>query len=391
MGKGDGGIRTRRALLKQALVSGSILVSGFHRLSWPDLADDEREGVKAGLVAFSDEDRVPVDQVLGSELDGRLFTDLSTLTPENTVTPTGKFYIRTRASNLLDASKHWSIAFGGLVEKPANLPVEQLRRMARPMGLHLMECAGNFRGAHFGMVSVADWRGVPIEEILEIAKPSSAGARVLISGFDQYSSESRSSVPGASWIFAPDQLKAAGAFLAIEMNGEPLTPDHGFPVRLVVPGWYGCTCIKWVNQIAFLSDDAPATSQMQEYAGRTMQTGVPTLAKEYQAARIDYAAMPIRIEKWFVDDRIELHVIGIQWGGSRPIEGLEIRFNQDENYVPVGDFRVSHGDAWNFWRQLWTPQKSGRYLIRLRVKGANVVARRLEAGYYMRSVEIEET
>jgi hypothetical protein len=146
-----------------------------------------------------------------------------------------------------------------------------------------------------------------------------------------------------------------------------------------------------VNQIAFLSDDAPATSQMQEYAGRTMQTGVPTLAKEYQAARIDYAAMPIRIEKWFVDDRIELHVIGIQWGGSRPIEGLEIRFNQDENYVPVEDFRVFHGDAWNFWRQVWTPQKPGRYQIRLRVKGANVVARRLDAGYYMRSVEIEET
>jgi DMSO/TMAO reductase YedYZ molybdopterin-dependent catalytic subunit len=390
VGTGDVGIRTRRALLKQALVSGSILVSGFHRLSWPDLAADEREGVRAGLVAFSDEDKVPMDQALGSELDGRLFTDLSTLTPKNTVTPTGKFYIRTRASKLLDTS-NWSIAFGGLVEKPANLPAEQLRKMAKPMGLHLMECAGNFRGAHFGMVSVADWRGVPIEEILEIVKPSSAGARVLISGFDQYSSESRSSVPGASWIFTPDQLKAAGAFLAIDMNGEPLLLDHGFPVRLVVPGWYGCTCIKWVNEIAFVSDDAPATSQMQEYAGRTMQTGVPTLAKEYQAARIDYAAMPIRIEKWFVNGRIELHLIGIQWGGSRPIEGLEIRFNQDENYVPVEDFRVFHGDAWNFWRQVWTPQKPGRYQIRLRVKGANVVARRLDAGYYMRSVEIEET
>jgi DMSO/TMAO reductase YedYZ molybdopterin-dependent catalytic subunit len=390
VGTGDAGIRTRRALLKHALVSGSVLVSGFHRLSWPGLADDEREGVRAGLVAFSDEDRVPMDQTLGAELDGRLFTDLSNLTPEDTVTPTRKFYIRTRASKLLDTSKPWSIAFGGLVEKPVSISAEQLRKMAKPMGLHLMECAGNFRGAQFGMVSVADWRGVPIEQFLDVAKPSSTAACVLVSGFDQYSSESRSSVPGASWVFTPDQLKEAGAFFATEMNGQPLTLDHGFPVRLVIPGWYGCACIKWVNEMAFVSDDAPATAQMQEYAGRTMQTGVPTLAKEYQAARIDYAAIPIRIEKWFVNGRVEFHVIGIQWGGSRPIEGLEIRFNPDENYVPVEDFRVSHEDAWNFWRQVWTPQKSGRYLIRLRVKGVNVVARRLDSGYYMRSVEIQE-
>jgi DMSO/TMAO reductase YedYZ molybdopterin-dependent catalytic subunit len=384
---------TRRALLKGTLVSGSVFLSGLHRIRWPGDGTDSdptEKGVRVGVVPFSDEGAISLDVPLGAELDGRLFTDLSSLTSENAITPTQNFYIRTRASKLLDISKAWSIAMNGSAETPSAMQVEQLRKTAKPMGLHLMECAGNFRGAHFGMVSVADWRGVPLQDILDRAKPSASGGRVLISGFDQYAYESRSSVPGASWIFTPEQLKISGAFLATEMNGEVLTPDHGAPVRLVVPGWYGCTCIKWVNEIVFVSDDALATSQMQEYAGRTMQAGVPAFAKEYEPAIIDYAAIPIRIEKWSANGRNEFRVIGIQWGGTKRLGGLEIQFNADESFVPVDDFQIGADGAWNFWKHVWVPQKAGRYLIRLRVKGADVVARRLNAGYYLRSVEIRD-
>ena len=60
--------------------------------------------------------------------------------------------------------------------------------------------------------------------------------------------------------------------------------------------WYGCTCIKWLNAITFVDNDAEATSQMQEFAARTHQHGVPKLAKDYKPAIIDQAAMPIRVE-----------------------------------------------------------------------------------------------
>ncbi len=98
--------------------------------------------------------------------------------------------------------------------------------------------------------------------------PLRKATRVLVSGFDDHSQPSRSSVAGASWIFTFEQLEAAGAFLATEMNGKPLSPDHGFPVRLVVPRWYGCACIKWVNEILLVDEEAPVTSQMREFAGR---------------------------------------------------------------------------------------------------------------------------
>jgi DMSO/TMAO reductase YedYZ molybdopterin-dependent catalytic subunit len=373
------------------LISGGVLVSGLHKLAWPEASagfGSHPQGARAGVVPFTDEGRLPMDEAVGAELDGRLVTDLSSLTAENAVTPTEKFYIRTRASKLLDTSKPWSIRLGGLVEKPIAMTADRLRRMARPMGTHLMECAGNYRDAHFGMISVADWRGLPLQEALGLVKPSPAADRVLISGFDQYASESQSSVPGASWIFTFEQLKTTDAFLATEMNGEPLTADHGFPVRLVVPGCYGCTCIKWVNEISFVSEDAPATSQMQEYAARTMQIGVPKIAKEYQLAKIDCAAVPIRIEKWFVDGKIEFHVVGIQWGDARGIEGLEIQFDPEGRFLPVANFQMSGNDSWNFWKYVWIPQEPGTYFIQLRAKGKNVTARRLESGYYTRSVEI---
>lgn len=331
-------------------------------------------------------------ELIGTELDGRLFTDLSTLTPENPVTSADNFFIRTRASKLLDTSEVRTVHVSGLIEKPFTISAEVLAKKARPMGIHLMECSGNTRSAHFGMMSVAAWDGVPLQEILETAKPMTkkSGARVLVSGFDRYQEESMTSEPGASWIFTLDQLFSSNAFLATKMNGQPLRADHGAPVRLMVPGWYGCVCVKWVNQIEFVSDDAPATSQMQEYASRTMQTGVPSLARDFRPAVVDIAAMPTRIEKWVVGGKIRYRVTGIQWGGLAPSHAVEIRFDSGEKFVPVKIIPSSPGKSWCFWSYEWSFPRIGKFTIRLHLSAANIVARRLNAGYYDRSVDIAE-
>ena len=121
----------------------------------------------------------------------------------------------------------------GLVDRPLNLEVESLKKAGKPMGVHVMECTGNVRLARFALISAGDWTGVPISEILDTAKVRPTATRILISGFDRHAKESKTSVPGASWIFSLEQLNAARAFLATELNGQPLTKDHGAPVRLV--------------------------------------------------------------------------------------------------------------------------------------------------------------
>jgi hypothetical protein len=253
-----------------------------------------------------------------------------------------------------------------------------------------MECAGNNRTVHFGLLSAADWTGVPISEILGSAGIESEAHRILISGFDRYFAPSITSIPGASWIFTVSDLKSAKAFLATAMNGEPLSRDHGAPVRLLIPGWYGCACIKWVNEIALVDDNVDATSQMQEYAIRTNQPGVPILARDYKPAMIEQTAMPIRVEKWLVNGKTKYRVVGILWGGSKPVNVLEIRFSPSEEYSPVDSIIHGAAGSWSFWTHAWQPTRPGKYVIQLKVKDPAVPTPRLDEGHYVRSVEISE-
>ena len=342
------------------------------------------EGELIGTVPFEDEGHAPLDTPVGEQLDGRLYTDLSRIDSHRLIIPTPHFYIRTRVSRLLDTRNPWSILAG-----TERISIDDLNKQANSQGIHLMECAGNTRAVCFGMISVAPWDGVPLAAVLDRAGFDSH-ARILVSGFDEYSAPPQTpSIPGASWIFSRQDLDDSGAFLALAMNGQPLTPDHGAPVRLILPGWYGCACIKWVNEIRPVDDSAEATSQMREYAARTHQPGVPARAIDYQPATIDPAAMPVRIEKWMVRGKIQYKVVGIVWGGPQPADKLLIRFAPDEAYVPVADAEPAQG-SWGIWMQMWTPDRAGIYRIRLRLADPSVRTRRLDEGFYVRQVRIAE-
>jgi DMSO/TMAO reductase YedYZ molybdopterin-dependent catalytic subunit len=390
---------TRRDFAKKGAMCSGALLAGFERVVWPmpSLASPQRTsgdpfsgGQQLGLVDFLREGQAPTQAMLGDELDGRLYTDLASLSLQDVATATEKFYIRTRVSKLLPDVKSWQVRVEGFPEKPRTLTLEYLRKAAKPVGLRLMECAGNVPLVHFGLISVASWTGVPVAEILDNPGTKSQHSRVLITGFDQYATKSVTSLPGASWIFSHEELQKARAFLATEMNESPLTSDHGAPVRLVVPGWYGCTCIKWVTRIALVGETAEATSQMQEYAGRTHQRGLPSLARDFQPATIDPAAMPIRIEKWLVEGKVKYRVVGIAWGGTAPVKNLVIRFNPEEDYVPVESFAQTKNDPWTFWTHTWSPKEPGTHSIRLAITDPGIRTRRLDSGYYVRTVEIVE-
>ena len=387
-------LKRRRFLTTTTLGSGALLL-GFDRLEFPgplapgQAAEGFAGGRLLGRVQFLNEGPVEMETAFGSELDGRLFTSLADLKQEDLVTPEDKFYLRTRASRILPDAASWAVTVDGLAAKQT-MAISELRRMERAQGLHLMECSGNTRAAHFGMISVGDWTGVSLSTLLTELRPSPEATRVAVNGFDQYVANSVTSTPGASWVFTLEELVRAKAFLATKLNGKPLSPDHGAPVRLVVPGWYGCTCIKWVDRITFGDESAEATSQMAEYAGRTHQNGSPRLAKDFLPARIDPAAMPVRVEKWRVAGKLKYRVVGILWGGTETVRALGIRFNPEEEYVRVESLPVPQKGPWTLWSTAWKPAARGTYTIRLKVMDPASQTRRLDSGYYARSVEIEE-
>jgi Oxidoreductase molybdopterin binding domain len=336
-----------------------------------------------GIVPFENEGQAPLNTLLGDELDGRRFTDLTHIDRDHLVTPTAQFYVRTRASHLLNTGRPWSIRVG-----TQQVPLDQLKAKAEPQGIHLMECAGNNRAARFGMISVAQWHGVPLSGVLDKGGIDKR-ARVLVSGFDEYSAKPTTpSIPGASWIFSREEIDGSAAFLAVAMNGEPLTPDHGAPVRLVLPGWYGCSCIKWVNEIVPVDKGVAVTSQMREYAARTHQKGMPARAAEYQPATIDPAAMPVRVEQWRIGGNVQYRVVGLVWGGSQPATKLMVRFNPDQPYLPVNHIGKANS-SWGLWTYDWAPTRPGTYRIGLRLADPTIRTRRLDEGYYARQVRID--
>jgi DMSO/TMAO reductase YedYZ molybdopterin-dependent catalytic subunit len=333
----------------------------------------------------------PLATMIGTGLDARLLADLSTLSSETLVIPNDRFYIRTAHPDALGSSRRWMLHIGGLVRQPVALSLEDIAREVRDMGTHVLECAGNNNPSHFGLMSAAEWTGIPIAAVLDRARPARGAVRVLISGFDRHPSPSSTSTPGASWIFSVEDLNRANAFLATGMNGAPLPKDHGAPMRLVVPRWYGCACIKWVDEIAFVADDVPATSQMMEFAERTFQDGRPERARDYAPAVMDHAAFPVRVEKWVVGGRLLYRIVGILWGGERPTNALAIRVKADEPYRRV-DFcpLPSSTSTWSLWWHAWRPPSRGRYDFALTIQDPTIRTRRLDIYYYARSVEIEE-
>jgi len=345
-------------------------------------------GELLGIVPFIDDGDTPLETPLGVGWDGRLYTDLAQLDAGSLVTTNDNFYVRTRYPDLLDPSAPWRVDIGGLVDAPSVLTLDDLLPLAAARGVHLLECSGNSRGGAFGLMSATSWDGIAMTDLLARVAVSPAATRVLVSGFDGHSVPSANghSKPGASWVFTFAQLERA--FLATAMNGEPLPPDHGAPLRLLVPGWYGCTAIKWVERITLVGEGEPATAQMQEFASRTHQDGVPKLSADYKPASIQQAAMPIRVERWRDGTDIFYRVVGILWGGSRLTDAVSIRFG-DEPWANVSVSPPPTTNAtWTLWSHTWRPAGAGQTPIRMRIDDQAIPTLRLDIDYYLRTIAV---
>ncbi len=358
----------------------------------------------ATLPLFRDRSQVQAFGVKygGAGLDARLVTDLSILDAGKLITPNELAYIRTEIPAAAAAhTGPWTIETSGLLAKAGTLNLDALARPSKNMGPHLFECSGNGNPSNFGLMSVAEWEGIPLTSVVAGLKPTTEATGVLVSGFDHIGQVSQRSIVGASWVFPLASLDKLGAFLAVRMNGEAVPADHGKPVRLVVPGWYGCTWIKWVNEIRLVGPEEPATTQMVEFANRTHQAEPFKLAKDYTPADIQTAATPVRIEKRRTASGIEYRIVGIVWGGSKTVDRLAVRitpsapkpqpFDKTGEFTPFAVCPTPKTHAmWSLWEYRWKPTAPGTYDVALKVADAAVPQRRLETGYYVRQVAIDD-
>src|SRR5881396_4150711 len=215
-------------------------------------------------------------RIIRGEAPLNLETPFETL--ENFLTPTESFYVRTDFPIPSIDRDAWWLRIEGEVENSFVINYEELLELESVTIPATLECAGNNRsllerkvkGVQWGLgaVGTAEWTGVPLSILLDRAEVKPEAREVILEGADEGVLEEPKRPPGiVKFARSIPLLKArTDVLLAYQMNGSDLPPEHGFPLRAIVPGWYAMASIKWLQRV--IVTDRPFTGyyQTMDYA-----------------------------------------------------------------------------------------------------------------------------
>lgn len=290
------------------------------------------------------------------------------------VTPTGLHYLLVHFDiPHVDAGK-WRLRVEGLVSEPLELSLRQVRRRPRKTLQVMMECAGNGRALLHprpvsqpwldGAIGHAAWTGTSLRGLLDEAGLSKEAVEILFTGRDQgVQGEAiqpyQRSLPVA-------EARQGDVLLAYEMNGRPLEPQHGYPLRLIVPGWYGMASVKWLDRIEVI--DAPFKGYQMErsyrYAASADDPGTPV-----DRIRVRSLMVPPGMPEFMTRVRLvpagRIRLVGRAWAGRNRIERVEVSTDGGETWQAARLARVAPRYGWRAWSFDWdaTP---GRHTLLVR-------------------------
>lgn len=299
-------------------------------------------------------------------------------TLDSFITPTNRFYVRNHfAVPHLDTAT-WHLAIGGAVRQQLSLSYDDLRRMASKTLTATLECAGNSRvllvpkakGAQWeqGGVSNAEWTGVPLSVLLDQAGVKESAVEVILEGADKGEIKDEPKSPGVIHFARSLPLVKARShevIIAYKMNGQELTPEHGFPVRAIVPGWYGMASIKWLTQITLSETPFDGYWQSLEYAYFRRNHGLTDLVPITEMQVKSEIARPMLHE--IVPAGVPYRVFGATWTGSSEVTQIEVSSDAGKSWHEAKLLGKAIPFAWRLWEYQWSvPQKRGRYTLMAR-------------------------
>lgn len=282
------------------------------------------------------------------------------------VVPTNRFYVRSHFPTPAVEAASWQLSLGGEVEHPLQISYDELRSLPATTLMATLECAGNGRARlapkskgllwEQGAVGNATWTGVPLSVLLARAGVRASALEVIFEGADQGTVNDEPRAPGA--IRYARSLPLAKAqqpevLVAYLMNGLPLTPEHGFPVRLVVPGWYGMASVKWLSSITVSAEPYAGYWQTLEYAYWQRTHGLPTLTPVAQMLVKAEIARPALYEA--VPAGQPYRVYGAAWTGESDVTSVEVSTDGGQTWQPAQLLDAAVPFAWRLWEFSWTP------------------------------------
>src|SRR6266446_1813400 len=259
------------------------------------------------------------------------------------ITPNDLFYCVTK--NVIDPKVNidlWHLEIGGLVQNPATWRFQDLAGFKPTTQETTLMCISN--GLDAGLISNAIWKGVPLRDLLERAAPLSNAARVRFHGVDNYTD----TIP-------IEKAMEPTTLLAYRMNGVRLPHRHGFPLRAIVPGYFGEKNVKWLTRIELADANAKGFYEAQGWGPDFI---TPT------RSRID---VPDHESRFLISELQQpIEVKGIAHGGDRGISRVELGVDDGKMWRDT-DIYYSGGDlAWSLWKTEWRPDAAGDYVLVVR-------------------------
>jgi len=323
------------------------------------------------------------------------------------ITPTKLFYVRNHFPiPEIDRSK-WRLRVEGEVEKPFEINFDELIRLESREIPATLECAGNGRSFlepkvkgvqwNIGGVSNAAWTGVPLSTLLDRAGLKSTATEIIFEGTDHCSLEDPKAPRGViNFARSIPTKKARDVVLAYQMNGVDLPPEHGFPVRAIVPGWYAVASVKWLQRI--IATDRPFNGYYQtlDYAFWKREGDQARLTALSEIAIKAVITRPAKGET--VPANSNVRVRGAAWTGGGEITKVEVSTDNGSSWKEAKLTGESKPNAWRLWGFSWqTPAKAGQATLMVRATDSagrtQPTSRDVDRGSYMinhvMSIEVE--
>jgi len=297
---------------------------------------------------------------------------------EQAITPRHQFFVRSHFSLPSLTAREWRLQVDGEVDSPFELTYDELRKLPAETRPATIECAGNGRAFLVpkakgvlwgtGAVGTAEWTGVLLSNVLRRAGVKPNAIEAIFQGADSGEVTEEPQSPGVIHFERSLPLTKANrpeVLLAYKMNGQDLNPEHGFPVRLVVPGWYGMASVKWLNRITLSSTPFNGYWQSLEYSYFQRSQGRPSLVAITEMPVKASIARPAPHEA--IPAGVVFRVFGAAWSGKSEIDSVEISIDGGSEWHSADLLGRPLPYCWRLWEYQWqVPRDPGRYQLMVR-------------------------
>lgn len=298
-------------------------------------------------------------------------TNFAALRTTGVLTPTDRFFVRNHTATPRIEAADWKLTVwgDGLTGGPVDFSYDALRALPSVTRTAFVECAGNGRSFYtsqqnqqvsgtawtLGAIGTARWRGVPLRSVLHRAGIGRHAVDVLPRGLD---AEVVTDGTNLGRVRRPLPVSKAldDVLLAYEMNGEPLLPDHGFPVRLVVPSWVGIANIKWVGDIEVSAE--PLVSPWNTTLYRLFGPGYPAEGSAPLTRQTLKSAFELPLGASFPAHR-PVRLTGRSWSGGAPVRSVEVSTDGGIRWQRARLRDEPRAGSWVRWSAPWVPDRTG--------------------------------